>query len=94
MRSSANFKNYFRSSGPLGWADNHSLRVSSLLLEMVSSYGAVPVRNAEAPAEAARSSSMALKIAGAVMAGLMAAALVAAVATNSQVNGPERNLFG
>ncbi len=52
---------------------------------MVSSYGAVPVRNAEAPAEAARSSSMALKIAGAVMAGLMAAALVAAVVTNSQV---------
>ncbi len=56
-----------------------------LLLEMVSSYGAVPVRNAEAPAEAARSSSMALKMAGAVMAGLMAAALVAAVVTNSQV---------
>lgn len=64
-----------------------SVGVSSILLEMVvvSSYGAVPVSKAEAPAEAARSSTNALKIAGAVMAGLMAAVLLAAVATSSQV---------
>ena len=63
--------------------------VSSLLLKMVvvSSYGAVPVSAAEAHAEAAHSSTTALKIASAVMAGLMVAVLVVAVSTNAQVNG-------
>jgi hypothetical protein len=52
---------------------------------VVSSYGAVPVSTAEAPAEATRSSTTALKIASAVMAGLMVAVLVVAVSTNAQV---------